>query len=168
MRATAAIVSQATGEDLQGMDEPERAALLRRLLSGPGLPGDMPENLPEESRKVLDTFERIRLARDEFSETPVETFVLSMAHHASDVLCVQLLARRAGLLEVGENGQCTANHLRVTPLFETVDDLKRLRVAEHRLKQTGSKDHRRQARSRNAAMRSRPSAGRWAGCRLQR
>ena len=48
-----------------------------------------------------------------------------MAHHASDVLSVQLLARRAGLLEVDENGRCTANHLRVSPLFETVDDLER-------------------------------------------
>ena len=48
-----------------------------------------------------------------------------MAHNASDVLSVQLLARRAGLLEVDEDGGCTANHLRVTPLFETVDDLGR-------------------------------------------
>jgi phosphoenolpyruvate carboxylase len=48
-----------------------------------------------------------------------------MAHHASDVLCVQLLSRRAGLLEVDDEGRCTANHLRVSPLFETVDDLRR-------------------------------------------
>ncbi|HSK83703.1 MAG TPA: phosphoenolpyruvate carboxylase [Rubrobacter sp.] len=33
--------------------------------------------------------------------------------------------RRVGLLEVDERGGCTANHLRVTPLFETVDDLVR-------------------------------------------
>jgi hypothetical protein len=98
---------------------------MRRLLSRPDLPDGMPGNLAEESRKVLDTFDRIRVARDEFSETPVETFVLSMAHHASDVLCVQLLAWRAGLLEVDANGTCTANHLGVTPLFETVDDLGR-------------------------------------------
>jgi phosphoenolpyruvate carboxylase len=48
-----------------------------------------------------------------------------MAGNASDVLSVQLLARRAGLLEVEEGGRCTANYLRVTPLFETVDDLGR-------------------------------------------
>ncbi|WP_166176037.1 phosphoenolpyruvate carboxylase [Rubrobacter tropicus] len=125
VQATAAVVAQATGEDLLEMDEPERAECLRRLLSGPDLPDETPDDLSEESRKVLDTFERIRAARDEFSETPVETFVLSMAHHASDVLCVQLLARRAGLLEVDEEGRCTSNHLRVSPLFETVDDLKR-------------------------------------------
>ena len=107
------------------MDEAERAALLRRLLTDPELRLPEPENVSEESRKVFETFERIRRAREEFSGAPVETFVLSMARHASDVLCVQLLARRAGLLEVDEEGRCTANHLRVSPLFETVDDLER-------------------------------------------
>jgi hypothetical protein len=48
---------------------------MRRLLSRPDLPDGMTSNLAEESRKVLDTFDRIRVARDEFSETPVETFV---------------------------------------------------------------------------------------------
>jgi phosphoenolpyruvate carboxylase len=125
VKAVAELVSSSTGEDLLGMDEAERAALLRRLLADPELRLPEPENASEESRKVFQTFERIRRAKEEFSGTPVETFVLSMAHHASDVLCVQLLARRAGLLEVNDEGKCTANHLRVSPLFETVDDLER-------------------------------------------
>ncbi len=123
VRATAAVVAHATGEDLLGMDERERAALLRRLLADPDPLDATPDNLSEESKRVLDTFGRIQAAREEFSEMPVETFVLSMAHHASDVLCVQLLAKRAGLLRVDAGGNCTANHLRVTPLFETVEDL---------------------------------------------
>ncbi len=133
VEATAAVVLDATGEDLLGMEEDERAELLRRLLAAPEPLRNNPENLSEESRKVLDTFERINGVREQFSEMPVETFVLSMAHHASDVLCVQLLARRAGLLEVDADGRCTANHLGVTPLFETVDDLKRAPEALRRL-----------------------------------
>jgi phosphoenolpyruvate carboxylase len=125
VRAVAELISSSTGEDLLNMDEAERAALLRRLLTDPELRLPEPESASEESRKVFETFERIRRAKEEFSGTPVETFVLSMAHHASDVLCVQLLARRAGLLEVDEKGRCSANHLRVSPLFETVDDLER-------------------------------------------
>ena len=125
VEATAAVVAASTGEDLRGMKEPERADLLRRLLSGPDRLREIPDDLSNESRRVLETFDRIQAAREEFSEAPVETFVLSMAHHASDVLCVQLLARRAGLLEVDESGRCTANHLKVSPLFETVDDLER-------------------------------------------
>jgi phosphoenolpyruvate carboxylase len=125
VRAVAELVSAATGEDLLEMDEAARAALLRGLLTAPELVLPEPEDASEESRKVFETFERIRGAREDFSGAPVETFVLSMAHHASDVLCVQLLARRAGLLEVDEAGTCIANHLRVSPLFETVDDLRR-------------------------------------------
>ena len=125
VRATAAVVAHATGEDLLAMDEPERASLLRRLIADPDPLDGTPEDLSEEAAKVLDTFGRVQAAREEFSEMPVETFVLSMAHHASDVLSVQLLAKRAGLLRVDDNGNCTANHLRVSPLFETVDDLER-------------------------------------------
>ncbi len=125
VKAVAELVSSSTGEDLLGMDEAARAALLRTLLADPELRLPEPENASEESRKVFETFERIRRAQEEFSGRPVETFVLSMARHASDVLSVQLLARRAGLLEVDEEGKCSANHLRVSPLFETVDDLER-------------------------------------------
>jgi phosphoenolpyruvate carboxylase len=125
VRAVAELVSSSTGENLLGMDEMERAAALRRLLTDPELRLPESKNASEETRKVFETFERIRRAKEEFFGAPVETFVLSMAHHASDVLCVQLLARRAGLLEVDEGGRCSANHLRVSPLFETVDDLER-------------------------------------------
>jgi phosphoenolpyruvate carboxylase len=125
VRAVAELILNSTGDDLLTMDEAGRATLLRGLLAAPDLQLPEPGNVSDESRKVLETFRRIRRARNEFSGTPVETFVLSMAHHASDVLSVQLLARRAGLLEVDEDGRCTANYLKVTPLFETVDDLAR-------------------------------------------
>src|SRR5215216_5853193 len=125
VRAVAHLVSAGTGEDLLAMDEAARAALLRRLLVDPDLSFLTPEDLSEETRKVLETFWRIRRAKEEHSGTPVETFILSMARNASDILCVQLLARRVGLLEVDERGGCTANHLRVTPVFETVEDLRR-------------------------------------------
>jgi phosphoenolpyruvate carboxylase len=121
VKAVAELVFTGTGEDLTAMGEAARTSLLRRLIVG-GAALDS-EGVSEGSREVLETFERIRLATDAFSEPPVETFVLSMAHQASDVLSVQLLARRAGLLEVDESGRCTQNHLRITPLFETIGDL---------------------------------------------
>jgi phosphoenolpyruvate carboxylase len=115
VRAVAHLVSSGTGEDLLAMDEAARAALLRRLLTDPGLSLPQPEDVSDETRNVLETFGRIRRAKEEYSGTPVETFILSMAHNASDVLSVQLLARLARLLEVDEGGGCTANYLRVTP-----------------------------------------------------
>jgi phosphoenolpyruvate carboxylase len=80
------------------------------------------KNLSEESRDILVTFDHIRRAEDE-AESSVETFILSMARQASDVLTVQFLALRAGLLEVDGEGRCTENRLSVTPLFETIEDL---------------------------------------------
>src|SRR5215216_310398 len=123
--AAAELVAAGTGEDITRTSEEARAALLRRLIVDPGALPARPEGLSEESREVLATFERIRQAGEVFAEPPIESFILSMAHQASDVLCVQLLARRAGLLEVDEDGRCTTNHLRITPLFETIDDLSR-------------------------------------------
>ena len=123
--AVAELIQAATDEDLLAMDESDRTSLLRRLLSAQSLDLPAPEDASEETAEILETFERIRRAKDAFSEMPIEAFVLSMAHHASDVLSVQVLARRAGLLEVDKDGRCVRNHLRVSPLFETVDDLER-------------------------------------------
>ncbi len=125
VEAAAELVAAGTGEDLLGMSEEARAALLRRLIADPRSLPDNPGDISEASMEVLETFERIRQATDAFSEPPVETFILSMTHQASDVLSVQLLARRAGLLEADERGRCTRSLLRITPLFETIEDLER-------------------------------------------
>jgi phosphoenolpyruvate carboxylase len=111
-----------TGEDYRSLDESGKTDLLRRLLKEPIAAEAPPDNLSDESRDVLETFDRIKQADDE-SESPVETFILSMARGASDVLAVQFLAQRSGLLEVDKEERCTENRLGVTPLFETIDDL---------------------------------------------
>jgi len=125
VRTVSGLLAANTGEDLLSMGEAERASRLRELLAAPDSLPVVPAEISEEANRVMETFDGIRRAKEGFSEPPVETFVLSMAHHASDVLSVQLLARRAGLLEVDERGRCTENYLRITPLFETVDDLRR-------------------------------------------
>src|SRR5215218_219700 len=125
VRAAAELVAAGTREELSSMDEEERTSLLRGLIANPEPLSAGPEDVSDASQEVLETFERIRQARKIFSEPSIESFILSMAHQASDVLCVQLLARQAGLLEADERGRCAANHLRVTPLFESVEDLER-------------------------------------------
>jgi phosphoenolpyruvate carboxylase len=123
VEAAAELVSVQEGEDLLGTDEEGRAALLRRLIVELPTPLADAGDLSEGTRRVLETFEQIQRAREAFPEPPVESFILSMARGASDVLCVQLLARRVGLLEVDADDRCTANHLKVTPLFETMEAL---------------------------------------------
>jgi len=123
--AVSELIEFKTGDDPRKMEEEDRAKLLRKLLREPNLDLQEPSEATSETSELLETFERIRQAKEDFSEMPIEAFVLSMARQASDVLGVQLLARRAGLLQVDDDGKCTENHLRVSPLFETVDDLER-------------------------------------------
>ena len=115
-------VLASTGEDYEQRDEAGKAALLRRLLAEPE-DEIKPQDLSRETGDVLATFENIRRTAEIFSEPAVETFVLSMARGASDVLAVVYLARRSGLVEVDEEGRCKNGTIGVTPLFETVDDL---------------------------------------------
>ena len=92
--------------------EEERLAFLVKELSGrrPLLPAEMEASASAEVRDVLDTMRVLgRLPRDSFGK-----YVISMAHTASDVLAVLLLQRECGV----------ADPLPVSPLFETLDDLK--------------------------------------------
>ena len=109
------------GEDYQNLDEAGKVELLQRLLRE-AEDEVSSEELSDESQDILETFDQIKRAEDG-AESPVETFILSMARGASDVLGVQFLARRAGLLEIDDEGRCTENRLNVSPLFETIDDL---------------------------------------------
>ena len=109
------------GEEYQSLDEAGKVKLLQRLLREPGDRASS-EELSDESQDILETFDQIKQVEDS-AESPVESFILSMARGASDVLGVQFLARRASLLEIDDEGRCTENRLNVSPLFETIDDL---------------------------------------------
>ena len=72
----------------------------------------IPENLPTspEVRDVIETFKALSGIRTE----ALGAYVISMAKKASDVLVVELLQKATG----------RQPHLRVVPLFETVEDLR--------------------------------------------
>jgi len=96
----------------EGADEEKRERLLTEALvsSGAGA-GEAPE-VDDEVQRVLQTFDALARAGERFGQEALDTLVVSMVESASDVLCALWLAQRSG-----------ARHLRVTPLFETVDDL---------------------------------------------
>ena len=109
------------GGRFRDLAEDDRVALLRRelegrrLLTAPGL------DLSEETRDALDLFRVVRRVRHDVGPRTIETCVVSMAGHPSDVLAVLVLAREAQLL--GWRGDRFFSDLRVTPLFETRADL---------------------------------------------
>ncbi|MCF7990985.1 MAG: phosphoenolpyruvate carboxylase [Thiohalocapsa sp.] len=80
--------------------------------------------LTPETRETLEVFESMARMRAEISDQVFGAYVISMTHTASHVMEVMLLARLAGLAgRTPEGWFCT---IRISPLFETIDDLARI------------------------------------------
>ncbi|KAB7623352.1 phosphoenolpyruvate carboxylase [Alkalilimnicola sp. S0819] len=99
--------------------EEQRQDFLVRELENPRplIPRDF--QCSEEVREVLDTFAVLA----ELGTESLGAYVISMASRPSDILAVELLQKEAGVRE----------HLRVVPLFETLDDLEGAEQSMERL-----------------------------------
>jgi phosphoenolpyruvate carboxylase len=75
----------------------------------------------EETRKVLRVFETMAAIQAEASVSTAQTYIISMAKGADDVLRVLLLAREAELVDL--SGESPRSSIDVVPLFETGEDL---------------------------------------------
>ena len=100
-------------DDYSALTESERIDILTDLLSDPRVLPRHELILSEETRHVLDTFDAIRQAREEFGEKAVTCYIISMARTVSDLLEVQFFCKEAGI-----------TRLPIVPLFETIDDLR--------------------------------------------
>lgn len=102
------------------LDQDARTELLARELSGgrPLLGRNTPP--PDDAAAVLDVLDVVRSALSAFGSDAVDTYVISMARGADDVLAVAILAREAGLLDVA-SGRAQLN---IVPLLETVAELR--------------------------------------------
>jgi phosphoenolpyruvate carboxylase len=73
------------------------------------------------SREVLDVLALVRRAQDRFGPEALDTWVVTMTRHETDLLAVLLLARELGLIYPPED----VARLKIVPLFETIEDLRR-------------------------------------------
>ncbi len=103
-----------------GEDEFDRAALHRELLGKRPLTSSRTE-LDKQTAKVLATFKAVRQVHEEIAPEAAETYIISMARGADDLLRVLLLAREAGLVDLASESPTSA--IDVVPLFETRADL---------------------------------------------
>ena len=99
--------------DYMTLDEHERVRILKHLLSDPRILPRHELQLSAETRHVLDTFEMIRRAREEFGEQAITCYIISMACTLSDLLEVQFFCKEMAIAG-----------LPIVPLFETIDDLR--------------------------------------------
>ena len=103
------------------LSETEKVAWLTQELQTrrPLVPREMP--FSEKTKEVIATFRMLKKLQQEFGLGICQTYIISMTNDVSDVLEVMMLSQEAGLYDPG-SGRTT---LRIVPLFETVDDLKR-------------------------------------------
>jgi phosphoenolpyruvate carboxylase len=110
-------------EEYRALDEQKRIALLCRLLEQPQQTaiGTLRLGLSEAVEETLQVLELMARMREEVSVRAIGTYVISMTHSASHVLELLWLASLCGLAG-REQGQWYC-HIRISPLFETIDDL---------------------------------------------
>ena len=108
------------GIDYAGLSGTERAVLLAGELAGPrplALPGRCLEDGAED---VLELFRVLRRQMDLRGDQIVQSYIVSMTRGADDLLAPAVLAREAGLVDLGAG----VARLGFVPLFETIDDLR--------------------------------------------
>ncbi|ADC72611.1 Phosphoenolpyruvate carboxylase [Thioalkalivibrio sp. K90mix] len=121
--AVAQLLQQLAPEvDYNTLDESDRQKVLSDLIAAPALADLNREALDEGALETLRVFEVIQAMRREIGPDGIGTYVISMTHAASHVLEVLLLGRLAGLAGEDESGEPFC-HLRISPLFETIEDL---------------------------------------------
>ena len=109
----------ALGVDYESLDRAGRTALLatelesRRPLSPPGL-----SSAPD----ALALFEAVRQGMDRSGDACIESYIVSMTQGVDDVLAPAVLARDVGLIDIPGG----VARLGFVPLFETIDDLRRI------------------------------------------
>ncbi|MEO1669436.1 MAG: phosphoenolpyruvate carboxylase [Cyanobacteria bacterium J06631_2] len=103
------------------LSEAEKTAWLIQELKTrrPIIPAEMP--FSPTTCETIETFRMLRLLQQEFGTKICNTYIISMTNFVSDVLEVLLLAQEAGLYDPVT---CQTS-IRIVPLFETVEDLKR-------------------------------------------
>ncbi|MBP0022045.1 MAG: phosphoenolpyruvate carboxylase [Cyanobacteria bacterium SBLK] len=85
----------------------------------PLIPAEAP--FEDKTAETIETFRTIQRLQKEFGAEICNTYIISMSNDVSDILEVLLLAQEAGLYDP-VTGICG---VKIVPLFETVDDLKR-------------------------------------------
>ena len=108
------------GIDYSGLASAERSVLLAGELSGPrplGLPG---RSLKDGAEDVLELFRVLRRQMDARGDQIVQSYIVSMTKGVDDLLAPAVLAREAGLVDLGAG----VARIGFVPLFETIEDLR--------------------------------------------
>ena len=119
-QTVAEVIKQIDGTDYEKLDETTRLETLANYINNS--PGSFDKNkLSDMSAETISVFEVMSKMREEISPEAFGTYVISMTHAASHVMEVMFLAWLTGL--AGKQNNEWFCNVRVSPLFETVEDL---------------------------------------------
>jgi phosphoenolpyruvate carboxylase len=108
------------GIDFDTMSNDEKVKTLSAELSGPRPLSGPTTSLTDDSAETLATFHSIREAQRRYGRQVIESYIISMTESPSHVLEAAVLAREAGLVDLGQD---IAN-IGFVPLVETIEDLR--------------------------------------------
>ncbi len=91
----------------------ERRDLLARELASSRPLAFRPPHLDEAGMRTFATFESIASARERYGSDTIESYIVSMCRGADDIFAAALLAREAGITDIG-----------FVPLLETIYELR--------------------------------------------
>ncbi|MEW8606358.1 MAG: phosphoenolpyruvate carboxylase [Candidatus Thiodiazotropha sp.] len=114
----------ATGDSdaYRELDTTQRIQLLDRVITEGTARPLHPESLTRESRDILAVFDLIAESKRDIGPLAIGQYVISMTHHASDIMEVAFLGSLCGL--IGRQNGAWFCQLEISPLFETIEDLK--------------------------------------------
>jgi phosphoenolpyruvate carboxylase len=101
------------GPPYADLSREERLVVLSRELASRRPLAFRPPPLDDAGERTYATFEAIRAAHDRYGPETIESYIVSMSRGADDVFAAVLLAREAGVTNIG-----------FVPLLETIEELR--------------------------------------------
>lgn len=113
--------------DYAGLAEEDKQRVLLAALDDPRPLRVRGADYSPETQGELDVFEAARELRERFGDHAIRHAIISHAQSASDLLEAMLLQKECGLMTGALSAPGCALGLAVTPLFETIEDLRAAR-----------------------------------------
>jgi phosphoenolpyruvate carboxylase len=111
---------ETVGVELKAMGPSQRAQIVSNELAGVRPLSGARTELSSEVEATLAVFRVIRRAKQLYGQGVIESYIISMTEAPVDVLEAAVLAREAGLIDLGRG----IADIGLVPLVETIDDLK--------------------------------------------
>ncbi len=121
---TEILAQKSSNPNYMALNERERMRFLSEQLNNEPLTIDR-KSLSDNTSETLEVFGVVKKMREEISEKAFGSYVISMTHTASHIMEVMFLAQQTGLAGKNRQGEWFC-HIQVSPLFETIEDLRHI------------------------------------------